>query len=481
MAPMDASFKLIAMGAYAGYVVFGLISAILGAVYYSQVGSEFVAGSLAAVGLCMLVLGGVALFGIHKNSWIILLVVECVNGALLLLIIIGAILGFVLGSGSGDDPIQLAMEESFAEPTFAMSTWDGEYCMRQEPAQCEKDFLPKANDAIANSAFASYDASATPGSLFGNCTKAGEQAAVTQAAALQVSCTRCKNKCRHWMVLDLKQYLKPATTVVFCVLIFICLTIVMNDMLVSDLNRFVFAPLLGYVMCDEFSEASFLRCNVYGLNALTAASGIAMAVASFMGDAELAARCPAGGDCSNAIVTGVGVIGVLLTLLGIATLVSINLPMSTVGKLAVRVINCLYAALGFLLLVCGVFLAIISGGVESLQSATDDNFPEVRAQYESQDADYCVKDRRPMTDADCRAKVMDDVESTILILATFAFLLACGMVAVMYVTLRAIKMMKGTSLVEKIVDNVVPDIVADSETPEEKIARLEAEVAKGKD
>lgn len=45
-------------------------------------------GSLAAAGLCMLVLGGVALFGIHKNSWLILLVVECCNGALLLLIIV---------------------------------------------------------------------------------------------------------------------------------------------------------------------------------------------------------------------------------------------------------------------------------------------------------------------------------------------------------------------------------------------------------
>eukprot|EP01043_Picozoa_sp_COSAG02_P096676 COSAG02_NODE_32953_length_507_cov_215.531863_2_plen_66_part_00 len=45
-------------------------------------------GSLAAAGLCMLVLGGIALFGIQKNSWLILLVVECCNGALLLLVIV---------------------------------------------------------------------------------------------------------------------------------------------------------------------------------------------------------------------------------------------------------------------------------------------------------------------------------------------------------------------------------------------------------
>ena len=28
-------------------------------------------------------------------------------------------------------------------------------------------------------------------------------------------------------------------------------------------NRWVFGPLLGYVMCDNFGEASFLRCNVW--------------------------------------------------------------------------------------------------------------------------------------------------------------------------------------------------------------------------
>ena len=45
-------------------------------------------GSLVAAGLCMLVLGGTALFGIQKSSWLVLLVVECCNGALLLLIIV---------------------------------------------------------------------------------------------------------------------------------------------------------------------------------------------------------------------------------------------------------------------------------------------------------------------------------------------------------------------------------------------------------
>ena len=352
--------------------------------------------------------------------------------------------------------VQLAMEKSFAEPTFAMSTWDGEYCMRQEGALCKDDFMVKATSALNNRAFASFDRSATVGSLFGNCTKAGEEAAANDAAALEASCVRCKNKCRHWMVLDLKQYLKPATAVVFCVLIFVILTIIMNDMLISDLNRWVFQPLLGYVMCDEFGEASLLRCNVYGLNGLTAAAGIAMTVASYLGDEKLAEGCPPGGDCSNSVVTVVGVVGVGLFLLGVATLVSLNLPMQTVGKLAIRVINVGYAALGFLLLVCGVFVSIISGGVESMQAATDDNFPELRRQYETQDPDYCVKDRRPMTDDDCRQKILADIESMVLTLAVVAFVLAVGMVAVMYVTLRAIKMMKGTTLLEKVIDDVIP-------------------------
>lgn len=457
----------------------------------------------------MLVLGGIALFGIRKNSWLVLLVVECANAALLLLIIVrnrffsasrgrpdgrttltraarrsalfwascsaqatattqvrwhaSALAGLVCAIALRSHPVsralcavQAAMDKSFDEPTFARSLWEGEYCLRQEPALCNDDFAPKANSAISNVAFSTFDSSATVSTVFANCTKAAEQASIIEAEALRVSCVRCKNKCRHWMVLDLKQYLKPATAVVFCVLVFVIMTIVVNDMLVSDLNRWVFGPLLGYVMCDEFGEASFLRCNVYGLNALTGAAGIALTVASFMGDAELAERCPEGGDCSNPVVTAVGVIGIGLALLGIATIVCINLPMATVGKLAVRAINFGYAGLGFILLVCGVFVTIISGGVESMQSATDDNFPEIRQQYETQDPDYCIKDRRPMTDEECRAKVLEDMESMVFYLALFAFFLACGMVAVMYVTLRAIKMMKGTTLVEKVIDNVVP-------------------------
>jgi hypothetical protein len=87
-----------------------------------------------------------------------------------------------------------------------------------------------------------------------------------------------------------------------------------------------------------------------GLNALTAASGIAMVVASVMGTNSLNEECPVSGECSNYAVTAVGEIGVLLTLLGIGAIVSINLPMVTVGKLAIRGINVAYAVLSFFLL-----------------------------------------------------------------------------------------------------------------------------------
>lgn len=75
----------------------------------------------------MLLLGGIALFSIRKSSWLILLVVECGNCVLLLVIVVRTLLaqasgcrltpyvhfraagwysfvGFVLGSGSGADP-----------------------------------------------------------------------------------------------------------------------------------------------------------------------------------------------------------------------------------------------------------------------------------------------------------------------------------------------------------------------------------------
>merc|ERR1719329_2130950 len=149
-----------------------------------------------------------------------------------------------------------------------------------------------------------------------------------------------------------------------------------------------------------------------------------MLIASYMGNDELQSRCPANGDCSNDVVTAIGVIGVLLFALGIAALVSINLPTATLGKLVLRIINFTYTGLAFLLLLCGVFCAIISGGVESTQAATDDNFDELRAGYEAQDANFCKVDGVDMTDTECREKIVADVESTMLILAVFGFLLA---------------------------------------------------------
>ena len=96
--------------------------------------------------------------------------------------------------------------------------------------------------------------------------------------------------------------------------------------------------------------------------------------------------------------------------------------------------------------------------VIDLNQKNDDNFDELRAGYEAQDANFCKVDGVDMTDTECREKIVADVESTMLILAVFGFLLASGMVAVMYITLRTIKSMKGTTLVEKIVD-VVDDVV----------------------
>ena len=45
-------------------------------------------------------------------------------------------------------------------------------------------------------------------------------------------------------------------------------------------------------------------------------------------------------------------------------------------------------------------------------------------------------------------KILEDMEDMVFYLALFAVRLAIGMVAVMYVTLRSLKSLKGTTLVE---------------------------------
>ena len=75
-----------------------------------------------------------------------------------------------------------------------------------------------------------------------------------------------------------------------------------------------------------------------------------------------------------------------------------KLPMETVFRDATDQWG--YAALGLVLLICGVFLTIISGGVESMQSATITS-PSFEGRNETQDRNIAMWIAE-MTDEECK-------------------------------------------------------------------------------
>ena len=79
-------------------------------IYMSDVGAVGATGSyLVFFGLCMLIVGGIAIFANLKQIWLILFVIEIVNIFLFLGLYIAIIIVVMMASGSSD-PIRRASE-----------------------------------------------------------------------------------------------------------------------------------------------------------------------------------------------------------------------------------------------------------------------------------------------------------------------------------------------------------------------------------
>merc|ERR1712028_218578 len=71
------------------------------------------------------------------------------------------------------------------------------------------------------------------------------------------------------------------------------------------------------------------------------------------------------------------------------------------GKLLLRIANLIFLVLLLILMIVGVGFGIIAGALDDVNSKYDDNFEQVKQQYESKNPGLCAG----MDDAQCKEKI----------------------------------------------------------------------------
>jgi hypothetical protein len=455
---------------------------------------------LAGVGFFMVGVGGLALWCLKTKNGSMLNIVLLIDVALFCLVLASAIVGCILGLDIRD-PVREATIRAWGEysvPTpkqaiWRQTFWDSRVCTNNLVETCETSFASEAFDAIA-SPHSNYTVSENRVRfLFADCDYArrglqcvtadddavcglanlnGDDAADVSACeatvdgtsngctyspgdgadvdatcvskpdcaaadALKHSCDNCNRECKEFAIDKAKANLLPAAHLVYGVFAFCMICAIVNDQLVGM----------------ETMEGMFRNLGLF-FNGLVSLTGLALAVAAAVGQYYLSEDCPSDSsvaDCSNPAVMAVCVLGVALLVVGGLALFTIIKHMEGgVSCLSLQTTNLVLLGVAFPLLFCGLFLSIVAGGLDSVNTQFDKHYPEMRKSVELKEPDYCSTtdadgEKEPMTDEDCRAKMTAALEGDILTVGMIALFTAVGMLFVMVCTLRSVRALKAES------------------------------------
>lgn len=135
---------MVLMVAFGVYCLMGLIFFIMGIVYMGDAGTIGATGIyMMALGIIMLIIGGIALWANNGSKWMLLFVIELINIALFLFLYCFIVVVLLMASGT-TDPVSDATEETWdiTKPTLTIpgSDPDGDpvftYCQTQGGANC---------------------------------------------------------------------------------------------------------------------------------------------------------------------------------------------------------------------------------------------------------------------------------------------------------------------------------------------------------
>lgn len=443
---------------------------------------------LAVAGFCMVLVGAFALFSLKTKNTLLLKVVELLDVALLCFVLGAAIIGLMLGLDMRD-PIRETTTRAwgeFSSPNNAQniwrqSFWDGKVCETNLVEVCDTNFAGEAVVALGSGhsnytsgknriahlfadcdyAYRGYqcitreeDTPTCAGrNLNGNPLEDKEQceslvsgtyngcryvpaAGDTQEScvpapdcaapiALKGFCETCNRECQEFAIEQVKGNLLPAAHIIYGVFAFCVICIVVND----------------HLTAPDGMDGSWKNLGLL-FNGLVSFTGFGLCIAAGVGQYYMAEDCPGTSmtDCTSPAIIVVVVLGAgLLVLGGLATFIIYQGITGVAEVVALAPINLAMVGVALPLLVCGLFLSIVAGGIDTVNTTFDKHYPEMRKAVEARDSDYCQERGPegglvPMTDEDCRAKMTEALEAEILFVGAVALCTALGILFVTIVT-----------------------------------------------
>jgi hypothetical protein len=414
----DALIQLVLTIAFAVYCVMGLTFFVMGIVYMGDAGAVGSTGVyLMAMGLIMLIIGGIALFANQKQIWLILFVIELFNVALFLLLYCMIVIVLMMATDT-TDPVRDATKETWevTKPTLTIpgSDPDGDavftYCQTQSEGTACTDYYA----AAIKSNNCQFNAGYSPMEILNNCsilwdpvsamgsgvntgcaTQLGALTAGTPAEndnnpnfggdklnAMKGKCRKCESACMERQIQDVKDNLVPASLFVLGLIAYLAVTIVWNQIMLSgDIEGI--PQTVGLILNGALMALSFVLMVSSGIGAWKASDA-----------------CPKTAD--GCVPTSM----IMLVLLGVACFGLSAVAVFGTWKqipIAVTIVTIVMVFVLIFMVLFGLILGMSTGVVmEDIEYYYDTQYPKLRSAMEKVDNSYCQ-----MTKEQCKSLIVN--------------------------------------------------------------------------
>jgi hypothetical protein len=399
----------------------GLIFFITGIVYMGDAGTVGATGIyLMALGIIMLIVGGIAMWANSTSKWMILFVIELINVALFLFLYCMIVIVLLMASGT-TDPVTDATEETWdiTKPTLTIpgSDPDGDpvftYCQTQGGANCG------GASGFYETAIKTATCQMAPGysqkEVLDNCTLLYDDPAQGMGSAVKNSgcsayyatCTACEDSCKAAQIQDVKDNLEPASMFVLLLIVYLTITIVWNSVMLENEDLAGVPQMVGYVLNGVLLALSFFLFTMSAIGAWKASDA-----------------CPKAADgCVPTSMT-------ILVLIGLGTFIVAGLAVfgvHTETTIAVTIATIIMVVLAIFMVMFGLIIGMSTGVVmEDAEYYYDTNYPKLRSALEKADNSYCQMSKtqcvdmiknensQPVQTDDYKENVLDDDDNNVM-------------------------------------------------------------------
>ena len=268
----------------------------------------------------------------------------------------------------------------------------------------------------------------TTAALAGNCTAIDAMF----GAATSHECKRCWKQWQLIVIDKVKGNLIPATICIWALFLFVVVLVVLNYYLIDN------SPVEDDEDGGGFAPGGLSKILGLVFNGIVFLFGFIVMIMGIVVQSDLNSSCPEGQECTNWQVVGVIVLGIFFFLTAILSLVGTILG-GIIGKLLLRIANLIFLVLLLILMIVGVGFGIIAGALDDVNSKYDDNFEQVKQQYESKNPGLCAQMSNSQCKEKIKAKSMEGMTGLLVVLGIICF----SFLFVMFLTLEAFYIYKG--------------------------------------